>query len=124
MKYDEIVKHSEELGYRDKLRLAQLLLQTARKEEEMSNPKKRNNIRAGNSELTNGGPTEDINSIQYVIDRIHKLRPAKKNTLLNSIKAMYQFQGAISDEDQEAIVKRLEKAGFLKVESDNRVRYL
>jgi len=58
------------------------------------------------------------------MDRIAKLRPAKKKTLLNSIRAMYQFQGAISDKDQEAIVKRLEKADFLKVENNNRVTYL
>ena len=34
MIYDEIVGLCEEIGYRDKLRLAQLLIQLARKEEE------------------------------------------------------------------------------------------
>ena len=58
------------------------------------------------------------------MDRLSKLRPAKKKTLLNSIRAMYHFQGAISDEDQEAIVKRLEKADFLKIESNDRIIYL
>ena len=117
MTYDEIVKHCEGLEYRDKLRLAQLLLQTGRKEEEIQNPKNRNNIKAGKPELVSNDATEDINSIQYVMDRIAKLRPAKKKSLLNSISAMYQFQGAISDKDQEAIVKRLEDADFLKIES-------
>lgn len=124
MKYDEIVEHCQGLEYRDKLRLAQLLLQSGRKEEELQNPKNRNNIKAGKPELINEDPTEDVNSIQYVMDRIAKLRPAKKKTLLNSIRAMYQFQGAISDKDQEAIVKRLEKADFLKIENNNRVTYL
>ena len=124
MKYDEIVEQCEALEYRDKLRLAQLLLQLGRKEEEIQNPEKRNNLETGKSELIDVGPTENISSIQYVIDRIAKLRPAKKKALLNSIRAMYQFQGAISDEDQEAIVLKLEKAGFLKVQSDNRVVYL
>lgn len=124
MTYDEIVKHCDELEYRDKLRLAQLLLQTGRKEEEIQNPKNRNDIKPGKPELVSKDPTEDINSIQYVMDRIAKLRPAKKKSLFNSISAMYQFQGAISDKDQEAIVKRLEDADFLKVESDNRITYL
>jgi len=124
MKYDEIVRQCEVLDYRDKLRLAQLLLQLGRKEEEIQNPEKRNNFEVGRSQQIDESPTEDINSIQYVIDRIAKLRPVKKKALLNSIRAMYQFQGAISDKDQEAIVSKLEKAGFLRVESDNRVTYL
>jgi len=61
MKYDEIVKHCEVLEYRDKLRLAQLLLQSGRKEEEIQNPQKRNNIKAGKPELINEDPTEDVN---------------------------------------------------------------
>ncbi len=44
MEYDEITKHCEDLSYRDKLRLSQLLIQLARKEEEIQNPQKRNNI--------------------------------------------------------------------------------
>lgn len=119
MTYDEIVIKCESLSYRDKFRLAQLLLQNGRKEEEKQNPKKRSNIKSGNPQAVKQEPTNDTNSIQYVMDRLSKLRPAKKKTLLNSIRAMYQFQGAISDKDQEAIVKRLEK-----VESNNRVIYL
>jgi hypothetical protein len=36
----------EQLSYRDKLRLAQLLIQTARKEEEIENPQKRTESQA------------------------------------------------------------------------------
>jgi len=43
---------------------------------------------------------------------------------MNSIRAMYQFQGAISEEDQEIIIDKLEKKKFLKIESNNRVTYL
>ena len=41
MKYDEIVEICEQLSYRDKLRLAQLLIQLGRKEEEIRNPQKK-----------------------------------------------------------------------------------
>lgn len=123
MNYDEIVNKCEELSYRDKLRLSQLLIQLARKEEEIQNPQNRSNINEKNNTAIEN-PTYDVNSIQYVIDRIDKLRPSKKKTLLNSIRAMYQFQGAISEEDQEKIIARLEKKKFLKIESNNKVTYL
>jgi hypothetical protein len=84
MKYDEVAKYCEELGYRDKLRLAQLLLQKARKEEELQNPKRRCDIKPGNPETIKNEPTDDINSIQYVMDRLAKLRPSKKKTRKHS----------------------------------------
>ena len=124
MEYDEITKHCESLGYRDKLRLSQLLIQLARKEEEIHNPQARQNLSEKVTKRSLDEPTADTNSIQYVIDRLAKLRPSKKKTLLNSIRAMYQFQGAVSEKDQEMIVAKLEQKKFLKVESNNRVIYL
>jgi hypothetical protein len=123
MEYDEIAEHCESLGYRDKLRLSQLLIQLARKEEEIQNPVRRRNLNEKVTKQILDETTTDINSIQYVIDRLAKLRPSKKKTLLNSIKAMYQFQGAISEKDQEIIIAKLEQKKFLKVESNNRVIY-
>jgi hypothetical protein len=123
MEYDEIAEHCESLGYRDKLRLSQLLIQLARKEEEIQNPVRRRNLNEKVIKQILDETTTDINSIQYVIDRLAKLRPSKKKTLLNSIKAMYQFQGAISEKDQEIIIAKLEQKKFLKVESNNRVIY-
>jgi len=38
MTYDEVSKQAEQLSYREKLRLAQLLIQLAHKEEEEQNP--------------------------------------------------------------------------------------
>lgn len=124
MKYDEITEECENLSYRDKLRLAQLLIQLARKEEEIENPAKRNNLKENIKLGINHEPTKDILSIQYVMDRIAKLRPSKKASLINSIKAMYQFQGGVSDEDQEKIIIDLQKRKFLKIESNNKVIYL
>ena len=88
MNYKEISKQAEQLDYRDKLRLAQLLIQLARKEEEEQKPKKRNNAAASEP--------SDPELIEYVAERLKKLRPSKKETLLNSIGAMFQFQGGIS----------------------------
>ncbi len=85
MSYEEVSKQAEELNYRDKLRLAQLLIQLARKEEEEQNSEKRAVSRSSDPEL-----------VGYVAARLRKLRPSKKTTLLNSIGAMFQFRGSRS----------------------------
>jgi len=115
MSYEEISKQAEHLNYRDKLRLAQLLIQLARKEEEEQNPEKRASAVAS-------GPS-DPELIQYVAERLHKLRPSKKETLLNSIGAMFQFQGGISDSDKEKILSELLKKGYISITGNNRVQY-
>jgi len=115
MTYDEISKQIEQLNYRDKLRLAQLLVQLARKEEEEQNPEKRETA-------ATSGPS-DPELIQYVAERLKKLRPAKKETLLNSIGAMFQFQGGISDIDKEKILSELLKERHITITENNRVQY-
>ena len=67
MTYQEISKDCETLGYRDKLRLAQLLIQLARKEEELQNPQNRNNLKTDNKQNTvNEDPTNDIRPLSKV----------------------------------------------------------
>lgn len=70
MTYSDLSKAIEGLSYRDKLRLAQLPIQLARKEEEEQYPQHRAPSTPGvgaQSELTS-----------YVAERIKKLRPTKK----------------------------------------------
>lgn len=115
MTYDELAKEIEQLGFRDKFRLAQLLIQLARKEEEEQNPQKRK---------TAGSATEfDRELITYVGDRLRKLRPAKKEALFNSIGAMFQFQGGISEEDKERIFSALVKRRHIVIGENGRVHY-
>jgi hypothetical protein len=112
MDYDEIAKLIEPLGYRDKLRLAQLLIQLARKEEEGSRPEKRQ------------GPTAiSQDTVDYVYERLLKLRPTRRPALLNSIGAMYQFQGGISDDDKERIAKELQRQKKVLVEKNGQISY-
>jgi len=86
MTYEEISKESESLSYRDKFRLAQLLIQLARKEEEEQYPTQRKVV-----------GTKDAETIQYVSERLLKSKPSKKSALFNCISAMFQIQGGISD---------------------------
>lgn len=113
--YQDIAKQSEKLGYRNKLRLAQLLIQLARKEEEEAYPQERVDTPAKK-------PT-DPETIGYVVERLLKLRPARKTGVLNSIGAMFQFQGGISDQDKEAIIKELVRRKVLTVDASNRITY-
>lgn len=115
MTYDELSKEVEGLGYRDKLRLAQLLIQLARKEEEEQNPEKRKSP---------GHPSEiDPEMVQYVAERLRKLKPSKKEALLNSVGAMFQFQGGISDSDKERMFAALKKAKCISVAENGRITY-
>ncbi len=111
MDYDEIAALCEQLPYRDKFRLAQFLIQLARKEEEEKNPDSRR------------AAVKDFHTIEYVAERLLKSKPTKKTTLLNFIGAMFQFQGGISDADKEAIVRELQKRNYLMIDRDGRVSY-
>jgi hypothetical protein len=109
--YEEIVELCGQLSYRDKFRLAQLLIQLARKEEEEKNPDGR-------------APAQSsLGSIEYVAERLLKSKPGKKVALLNFIGAMFQFQGGISDEDKEKIVAELQSKKFLSIDKNDRVSY-
>ena len=113
MTYDELCKEVEQLSYRDKFRLAQLLIQLARKEEEEAHPERR--------QTTPAKLNPDL--IQYVADRLRKLKPSKKEALFNSIGAMFQFQGGISDRDKERIFSELHKARHIDVGKNGRIQY-
>ncbi|MGB7416981.1 MAG: hypothetical protein WA902_22495 [Thermosynechococcaceae cyanobacterium] len=109
--YDEIAKFCEQLSYRDKFRLAQLLIQLARKAEEEKSP---NAIES---------KVSDSKTVEYVAARLQKLKPKKKATLLNSIGAMFQFQGGISDEAKATIVDELQQRKYIIIDRNSCVSY-
>jgi hypothetical protein len=57
----------------------------------------------------------DPELVQYVADRLRKLKPSKKKALSNSIASMFQFQGGISDGDKERMFSELQKRGHIVV---------
>ena len=115
MNYEDISSLAQQLTYRDKLRLAQLLLQLGRKEEEEQNPDRRSSAKASTP--------SDPEMIQYVFERLRKLKPTKKETALNSIGAMFQFQGGISDSDKEKLFSELLQKRYLSIGANNRIEY-
>ncbi|EJI1427557.1 hypothetical protein NDM58_004648 [Vibrio parahaemolyticus] len=121
MNYDVIALACEQLDYRDKLRLAQLLIQTARKEEETVNPQDRA-IESKSTIPEAIVEEQEIDIISYVYERLLKLRPVKAKSLTNSIKAMFQFQGGISEEEVSDIVNELQHRKLVKL-TNNKVEY-
>jgi hypothetical protein len=99
--YSELSREIGQLSYRDKFRLAQLLIQVARKEEEKQNTEQRQK-RGPSAKL-------DPELVLFVADRLQKLKPSKKKALFNSIAAMFQFQGGFSDGDKERMFSKLQK---------------
>jgi hypothetical protein len=124
MNYEVIALACEQLGYRDKLRLAQLLIQSARKEEENTNPQNRIEPKVvAEKTKVKEEASKNVDALEYAIERLLKLKPVTKKTLTNSIKAMYQFQGGISDPDIDKIISGLQKRKFIKIDQ-NKVTYL
>ena len=109
MIYKEILKHVEALGYREKLHLAQRLLQMAIKEEEEQTPE-------------SAGPL-DPGMLEFVAERLRKLKPSRKDAVLNSIGAMFQFRGGIPDEDKEKMVTALIQSREIVVSETGKVTY-
>jgi hypothetical protein len=117
MTYNELSKQIEQLNYRDKFRLAQLLIQLARKEEEQAHPERR--------QTTVGPLAKSDQDLRHVAERLGKLKlkPSRKETLLNSIGAMFQFKGGISDGDKERIFSELHRARHIAVGENGRIQY-
>lgn len=112
MSYQEIAKACETLSYREKFRLAQLLLQMGRKQEEEEYPAPRKS-----------SGLDGHDQMSYVAERLLKLKPTKLAALSNSIGAMFQFQGGISEHDKDKIISRLKKQKIISVSDTGRVSY-
>jgi hypothetical protein len=114
MSYEVLALACEQLPYRDKLRLAQLLIQLARKEEEELHPEKR--VQEPKKSENTNSKEQNNDTLAYVVERLLKSKPQKKAALLNFIKAMYQFKGALSDADAEKIINELQKGKVIKID--------
>ncbi|MCJ0830498.1 hypothetical protein MN869_18975 [Acinetobacter sp. NIPH1876] len=109
MNYEEVKDLTLQLSYRDKFRLAQLLIQNGRKEEEEQYVEK---------------VKEEVNiDISYIIERLLKSRPRKLQSLMNFIDAMFQFKGSISEDERLKVIELLKRKKVLTVDN-NKVTYL
>ncbi len=89
-----------------------MLIQVARKEEEEQYPEQRINENTSKSD-----------HVKYVAERLLKLKPAKRISVLNSISAMFQFQGGIADSDRDDIFSELQKQKIIHINESGRITY-
>lgn len=108
MTYQEIESLAKSLSYRDKLHLAQSMLQMARKEEEEQN----------------SSTAKFATEFPNVVERIRKSKPGKRKSLSNFIKDMFNFRGGITDEDIDGVVSQLQKQKVIAIDDAGRVTYL
>lgn len=118
MNYDVIALACEQLTSRDKLRLGQLLIQSARQEIEIQNPQRIPDIKIKKAPIIIVDE-DKVDTITYVFERLSKLKPTKIKTLTNSIKSMLQYQGGISDNDVEIIIIELQKRKLINLTANN-----
>lgn len=117
MDYNIALEAVVSLSYRDKLRLAQLLIQLARKEEEEQS------VKSIPKQVKQSSSKEELLDLNYVKERLLKSKPSKLSSLENFIDAMFQFKGSISESKRNQIIAQLKKAKVLCVEN-NKVTYL
>ncbi len=59
----------------------------------------------------------------YVAERLKKLSPKKKDGVIRSIEAMFQFTGGIEASEIDKLLATLQKKKFFSIASDGRVTY-
>lgn len=107
MTYQEIESLAKTLSYRDKLHLAQTMLQMARKEEEERN----------------SSTAKYAAEFPNIVERIQKSKPGKRKSLSCFIKDMFNFRGGITDDEVDGVINQLQKQNVITIDDAGRVTY-
>lgn len=67
--------------------------------------------------------TTAADKVAFVKQRIIKLKPKKRDGLVHSISAMFQFTGGITESETANVIANLQKQGFIKIGLDDKVQY-
>lgn len=59
----------------------------------------------------------------YVAERLQKLSPKKKDRVIRSIEAMFQFGGGIDSSEVEKVIATLQKQKIFTISPDGQVAY-
>lgn len=125
MVYEEIKLAAHELSPREKLKLAQYLIQSVMKHEESVRPTAWNDSSPKRTKVKGPVSSRDMDALDlvgYVKERLVKSRPSRKQALINYIAAMFQFQGGIGDDQINEVIVKLEREGDLVI-SGTKVLY-
>ena len=81
--------------------------------------------KAQTAAATQGGiPLKHGERVTYVAERLKKLSPKKKDGVIRSIQAMFQFSGGLEESETEKLITALQKQKFFSITHDGRVTYL
>lgn len=61
--------------------------------------------------------------VEFVEARIGKLKPKKKDGVIRSISAMFQFTGGVTDQEIQKVISELQKREYLKIDANSKVTY-
>jgi hypothetical protein len=61
--------------------------------------------------------------VSYVRERIAKLKPKKKDGVVRSVTAMFQFTGGITEPEIQRIIDGLQQEKFITIDGNERVTY-
>ena len=118
MTKEEILQEAKSLHYTDKLAIAQSLIQLSRKELEQLTSQflpridlnKSNCVKIEKSFPADKSSPETQKSaltFEEIVANLRKLKCKKEKTMLNSIAAMHQFRGGISEADAKKIIQKM-----------------
>ncbi len=62
--------------------------------------------------------------VQYVRERIEKLKPKRREGVVSSMRAMFQFNGGITEQQIDHTIFALQKEKFLQIDANGKVSYL
>jgi len=63
------------------------------------------------------------NDLDAILKRLLKLKPTKRVTAANSIKAMFQFNTPVSDEGANRILEDLRRRGSITIDANDKVQF-
>lgn len=120
MSYEVIKLAADKLTFREKMKLAQYLVQAAIKEDEERNPTTRletksQTVAEGNTKIS-ASRLSSQELVEYAQERLLKSKPGKVQSLTNFLSAMFQFQGGIDEAEIKSLIKALEKKRILTVD--------
>ena len=134
MTKDEILQEAKALHYTEKLAIAQSLIQLSRKELEQLTSQfqprvatpgsqcKKTESPAPSSDNSSSSQTSEL-TFEEIVDRLRKLKCKKNKTMLNSIMAMHQFRGGISDGDANKIVQKMLLRKIINIDEKGNVTW-
>ena len=68
-------------------------------------------------------PMSHAQRAAFIAERLKKLRPKKRDSLVHSVEAMFQFTGGIEADEIEKVISTLVKQKIMSISPDGKVSF-